>query len=619
METLAHTHLSTNIRARLGAVSDDPGDMEFVSGIFKPIPGGFHSRLMREYETLHRTQGQQQANLYMLGMKELFPERGLNYAADDDEIIQLAKKAAQEVRASLPHGASESTLHGMLARIAERYAIALPNCTEMPQIVARMTSEKWWRARLRKHFCKIEHAAIRAGFVHRRAGLYVSDEAVKRRQSQKRKNARLLENMEAINEVGDTFTLAELSAKNVSNPAIRRVELMTRVRGTEEYSKIIGYTGLFLTITTPSRLHARHYVSCDQNANYDGTRPDRAQKHLLRKVWAPAQAKLQRDGIEYFGLRVVEPHHDATPHWHMLVFVNPDQAEALITTLRGYALAESPDEPGAQKRRFTVERIDPAKGTAAGYVAKYIAKNVDGEHVGTDHEGECEATESAKRVEAWASLWRIRQFQFFGTPSVTPWRELRRLDVLPETMEATFGPLWRAANLPDWCAFMKVQREGATRLKPLWEDRDSASYPGETVKRVRGVETKAGDASIVTRNHEWKIQEKESAKRERLECKNAVPRRGVGLPWTRVNNSTDTANCGDEREESLTYDPGNSLRYDMGGMGFWTCQDGTVICTPTAGFAVGSFGKNEGRNEVSPPGMAAKSHREADRVGGRLE
>jgi hypothetical protein len=338
--------------------------------------------------------------------------------------------------------------------------------------------------------------------------------------------------MEAINEVGDTFTLAELSAKNVSNPAIRRIELMTRVRGTEEYSKLIGYVGLFLTITTPSRLHARHYVSCDQNTNYDGTRPDRAQSYLLKKVWAPAQSKLQRDGIEYFGLRVVEPHHDSTPHWHMLVFVNPDQAEALITTLRDYALAESPDEPGAQKRRFTVERIDPAKGTAAGYVAKYIAKNVDGEHVGTDYEGQCEATESARRVEAWASLWRIRQFQFFGTPSVTTWRELRRLDAVPEAMEATFGPLWRAANAPDWCEFMKIQREGATRLKPLWEDRDSASYPGETVKRVRGVETKAGDAAIVTRNHEWKIQEKESAKRERLEWQNTVPRRGVGLPCT---------------------------------------------------------------------------------------
>jgi hypothetical protein len=619
MEAHAVRHLSQDICARIWAVSDDPCDRESVSGIFKHIPSCFHHKLLREYETLYRTQGQRPANLHMIGVKELFQAHGLNYAADDDEIVQMAKKGAKEVRAVLQHGASENTLRGELARIAERNAITLPNCTELSQIVARMTAEKWWRSRLRKHFRKIEHAAIHAGFVHRRDGLYVTDEWTKRRQAQKRKNARLLENMEAINEVGDTFTLAELSAKNVSNPTIRRAELMTRVRGTEEYSKLIGHIGLLLTITTPSRFHARHYESCEQNTNYDGTRPDRAQGYLLKKVWAPAQAKLQRDGIEYFGLRVVEPHHDGTPHWHMLAFVNPDHADALITTLRDYALAESPDEPGAQDRRFTAIRIDPAKGTGSGYVSKYIGKNIDGKHVGTDYEGECTATESAKRVEAWASLWRIRQFQFFGTPSVTPWRELRRLDAVPETMEATFGPLWRAADLGDWCAFMKVQREGATRLKPLWEDRDSASYPGEMVKRVRGVETKARNASMVTRNHEWTIQEKEGSKQARLERQKAVPRRGVDLPWTRVNNSTGTVKYDYSSEETLTYDPRNGPRFDIGGLGFWKCQDGTVICIPSAGYEVGSFGKTDGKNGVSPPGMAAKTHREAGRVGGRLE
>lgn len=620
METHVLSHLSPDIRARLWAVSPDPGDRKFVSDIFECIPSGFHHKLLREYETLYSTQGLRPANLYMLEMKELFPERGPNFATNDDDIAQLAKKAAEEVRAKLPQGASNNALRGVLERIAQRWDITLPNHRKLLQILARMTSDKWWRSRLRKHFRKTEHAAICAGFVHRRAGVYVSDEAIKRRQAQKRKNGRLLEAMEAVNEVGDAFSLAELSAKNVSNPEIRRAELMTRLRGMEEYSKLIGHSGLFLTITTPSRLHARHFESCEQNANYDGTRPDRAQRHLLKNVWAPAQAKLKRDGIEYFGLRVVEPHHDGTPHWHMLVFVNPDHADALIAVLRSYALAESPGEPGAQKRRFTVERIDLAKGTATGYVAKYIAKNVDGEHVGTDYEGECAATESAKRVEAWATLWGIRQFQFFGTPSVTPWRELRRIDALPEAMEATFGPLWRAADLGDWCAFMKVQRDGVTRLKPLWEDRESTSYPGETVSRVRGVETKAGEAAMVTRNHEWEIREKESAKHERMEWKNAVPQRGVGLPWTRVNNSTDTEDSSDEREDSLTHALGNSLRYDIGGMGFWRCPDGTVICTPTGGYVVGSFGKTKGSYEALPPGVAteSKTRRAVDRVGGWL-
>ena len=81
--------------------------------------------------------------------------------------------------------------------------------------------------------------------------------------------------------------------------------------------------------------------------------------------------------------------------------------------MREHALRDSPHEPGAQAHRCDFTAIDPAKGSAAGYIAKYIAKNIDGAHVGEDFNGKS-ATETAVRVEAWAARWGIRQFQQIG-------------------------------------------------------------------------------------------------------------------------------------------------------------------------------------------------------------
>ncbi len=262
----------------------------------------------------------------------------------------------------------------------------------------------------------------------------------------------MMQLMTAVNEHGDCFSIGELAEKSTSNPELRRNELMTRCRGLEEIADARGDRGLFVTWTLPSRFHSV-LENGHRNPKYDRSNP-RAGSAFFQLQWGRVRAALAKAvlpankrfpearGLTLYGIRVAEPHHDETPHWHMLVFAPLRWHRMIAATIAQYAFCEG-DEPGAKKARLDCKLIqkgiDPKTGkerSAVGYVSKYLAKNVDGFQVefALEHgmDGELRFTgdgaTAAERIRAWASTWGIRQFQFFGTPPVTIWRELRRLD-----------------------------------------------------------------------------------------------------------------------------------------------------------------------------------------------
>ena len=525
--------LTPKIRAALEAVTPEHSDRLWLADILQTIPARYHSRLVKGYAENLRAQGRRLANLAMLETGEQF-QNPVSLTATADEIRDAAKRAADTAWRTITQHHDEDNARRALFELAERYKIEPPHRDDFAKIINRMTSQHWWRRKLRRQFQKAEAALIRMGFVHKHAAAYLSDEAYARFESQQRGNARLLSSMEAINvETGESITLDELAEHSLSNPKNRRAEVMVRVKGIEHHADRIGYRGLFLTITCPSRMHARLSGSGAANPKFDGSTPRHAQSHLQSKVWEPARAKLNRQGIDYFGLRVVEPHHDGTPHWHMLVFVKPEHEAELLAILRSYALRADPDEPGAAEHRFKVEVIDPSKGGAAAYVAKYIAKNLDGKGVGIDFESGDAAGHTAPRAVAWARQWGIRQFQPFGTPSITIWRELRRLRELTPAQEAMFGAVWKAADEGRFADYLSLQADKAARLAPLWQEEESARYRGEKSRRVIGLSipvTNGEAIEFITRGARWEIRLRDT------ETEGANAR--LSSPWTRVINCT---------------------------------------------------------------------------------
>lgn len=414
------------------------------------LPNMWGREVGDNYWQLLNTQCEFAANEYLRKVTD--PLRGLlDIAADDDDLKDLASELALKVREKI--STLQSGFFEYARLICDGYAVPYPDY-DGEGIKARLVCDVWWLRNLRNSHAKArEIAAIDAGLVHRHKNIYVSDDTLERRTQQLRRNAALLAQINIESESGQVMKLAKAAAAGVSNHDNRRAELMTRITGFEELANKYGHKAEFVTLTCPSRMHAVT-KNGKQNPKYDGTKPCEAQKYLVH-CWARARANLHFNGVKFYGLRVAEPHHDGTPHWHLILFY--DGKDSTRKKIKHYItktfIADSRQEIWNDiTPRVKFVAINPDKGTAAGYVVKYVSKNIGGIKGEKSDEADRESTSLAGRVEAWASTWRIRQFQQVGGHSVTIWRELRRVtdSVALEAGRAIFTA-WQSAQRQGEC------------------------------------------------------------------------------------------------------------------------------------------------------------------------
>lgn len=425
----------------------------------------------------------------------------------------------------------------------------------IPGSLARMLCADWWYRKLWRMRCEWREEQLRAVcLVNKKASPYVSYEAVIHKREQRRKSLEFFRSHELVNEDGDTLDMEDVINASASNPAHRRNEMMACVKGLELIAEMRRDCAVFYTITCPSRFHAT-LSNGRPNPKWTSATVRQSSDYLV-DTFAAFRKAMHKAGLRWYGVRVAEPHHDGTVHWHLLCFMRKKDRRSVTALLRKFAIREDREELGNNTGpRFKSELINPRKGTPTSYIAKYISKNIDGRGLANEISKETGKSlrDNAEHVSAWASLHRVQQFRFFGIPGRQAYRELRLLAGQAERRQdgskagapvldnPRLDAVLAAADVG--CFATYIMKQGGVLVprkhhlvRTAYELNEEPSAYGDHSTRIYGIWSPIAEGRICTHAVKWKMV------RKAVDVQEATADQGACAPWTRGNNCPPVEN-----------------------------------------------------------------------------
>jgi len=478
-------------------------DKEFIAKNLAQVPYNLRISVRNEFNRIlgSKSCGLQLAKHFLKGCADFCRKLPVNVTIS---INQIYKYTNDIVRICIYYkkNNSDKSLLKKLERIVKDLGLVPRQGKSIIGDINRYCNNKWWIRKLKSLYMQsYERVAQYLRLVNDKIDIYLTTHNFKILRENRKRNECFLSSLVAINDTGEVINFNKVVDSSLANPKNRKAEIITRLKGFEQYAEKYNFTADFITITSPSRFHSV-YKSGYKNINYDYSSTLDARDYF-NKLWAKSRSKLNRLGIERFGFWVIEPHHDGTPHWHFIIFTKKGQRGLLIECLKDYSLEESPDEAGAKTHRFNVKPINKKLGSASGYLVKHICKKVNLSGKST----KLSIEECTSRIYEWGVLWNFHQFEQFGGPPVGVWREARRIAL---SADINTSSIWKSIKDGDWLAFFEFL--GGTNIcrkdfkVVIHKEHDCSlnDFGEEKGLVVKGVVIE--DEIFISRNHQWSIK-----------------------------------------------------------------------------------------------------------------
>ncbi|EIV1736988.1 replication endonuclease [Vibrio parahaemolyticus] len=227
-------------------------------------------------------------------------------------------------------------------------------------------------------------------------------------------------------------TAFDFQKKDSSKAAEAYLEML----GMEEKAEELGYKFLFITPTCPPEYHSNStkgkkskwkYKSAKEGNDYLNGQWRKLGKSFDKKLGKGLRFGVKNGGA--FGKKVVEPHKDGCPHWHLILFCKPSQIEGYKKLFMHFFSRKS-----SNGKRFGCEIIEQGKdingnkinkklASPASYILKYMQKtqNVRMEDGNINDDNNI-------AVDAWKHATRIRTQANFGINGVkTKFNDCRKI------------------------------------------------------------------------------------------------------------------------------------------------------------------------------------------------
>jgi hypothetical protein len=369
---------------------------------------------------------------------------------------------------------------------------SLPGASLESQYERTCTAIFWRRALSTRVSRAREHFFLRLGLIGKQKEQYSSSLSVDAREQQLHAQEKWMRETVLVPKENQSVSEAVPRARQeirlsdvVKRPEHRFAKLYTFVKGMQSLGDEQKLVSAMATITLGPEWHPNPLFGTKK---WNGKSPREAHESFC-KGWQAVMRDLDRIGIKLSGLRVVEPHGDACPHYHIwLLYRSEHETKILSAIMRYFPLKLKIRSPGddalsnsdviyesrkdlvAGTPRLSLGKRDVAqvefsrivpnlggKGERRGcsgpsYVMKYLLKTLPANIGKTSNNSPDEnsknnssADAEIARVDAFRSVWGINQGQLFGVAKcLTIWDELRRIQHPPSHPKLRY--LWKKAR-----------------------------------------------------------------------------------------------------------------------------------------------------------------------------